>query len=236
MRRLVVIPQNPGSRSAKALANLLSEKVGHRVFRMSAARCRELRRIGFQLREGTDKLTQFRKFKDADVSCPEFCTDIDTARGWASDTVVMCRTLLRSSEGRGIVVAENPDQVVSAPLYTRYVKKKKEFRVHVLNGQVIDVQEKRKRRDFTDQRDNRIRNLANGYVFCREGMVIPAGLQELAVRATNALGYNLGAVDAAFNEHHGALYVLEVNATPGMQGTTLENYATAIANWYRSQR
>jgi glutathione synthase/RimK-type ligase-like ATP-grasp enzyme len=144
--------------------------------------------------------------------------------------------LLRGSEGRGIVVAETAAQMVAAPLYTKYVKKKREFRVHVLNGQVIDVQEKRRRREFDGERDTRIRNLANGYVFCRDGITVPPGLSDLAISATVALGYNLGAVDIAFNEHHNRLVVLEVNSTPGMEGTTLEKYATAIVEWYRTQR
>lgn len=236
-RRLVIIPQNPGSGSAKRLADTLTGLLGFKVYRQTAARARELNRIGFQLREGTDKLTQFRRFHENNVSAPEFTTDHGVARGWVlGGDVAVCRTLLRGSEGRGIVVAETEGQLVHAPLYTKYVKKKKEFRVHVLNGQVIDVQEKRKRREHTDQRDTRIRNLANGYVFCREGLVEPPGLRDLAIRATNALGYNLGAVDIAFNERNAALYVLEVNSTPGLEGTTLTNYANAIAQWYRSQR
>jgi glutathione synthase/RimK-type ligase-like ATP-grasp enzyme len=134
------------------------------------------------------------------------------------------------------VLATTPEELVEAPLYTRYFKKKREYRVHVLNGSVLDVQEKRKRKGVADdQRDHRIRNLANGYVFCREGLVEPPGLRDTAIRATQALGYNLGAVDIAFNEHHGRLAVLEVNANPGLQGTTLETYAEAITAWYKEQ-
>jgi hypothetical protein len=214
-----------GSRGAKALAATLSEKVGHKVFRVKPVRVGK--RIPFTLRAGTDKLTQFRRFHEHQVSAPEFTTDQDGA--------VVCRTLLRSSEGRGIVIAESEGELVAAPLYTRYVKKKREYRVHVLNGTVIDVQEKRKKKGV-DERDTRIRNVANGYVFCRDGLVEPDGLRALATAATQAVGYSLGAVDIVFNERSSTLYVLEVNATPGMEGTTLESYATAITNWYRSQR
>lgn len=240
--KLVLIPNKMGSRGTKALAQVLTTKVGHKVFRMTAERVQQLRakgrkRISFQLREGTDKLTQMRKFTDANVSCPDHTTDRSVATGWIADGgVVVCRTLLRSSEGKGIVVAEQADQVVQAPLYTKYVKKKKEFRVHVFNGQVIDVQEKRKKRSHEDQRDTRIRNVANGYVFCREGLVEPTGLRDLATSATTALGYSLGAVDIAYNERNDKLYVLEVNSCPGMQGTTLESYANAITTWYKEQR
>jgi glutathione synthase/RimK-type ligase-like ATP-grasp enzyme len=234
MKRLVLVPHNMGSRSAKALAGVLSEKVDHRVLRVAPDRVGQ--RIAFQLREGTDKLTQFRKFQENEVSCPDFTTDRDVAAGWLRDgSPVVCRTLLRGSEGRGIVVAERDDQLVDAPLYTRYVKKKKEFRVHVLNGYVIDVQEKRKRKEFTDERDTRIRNVANGYVFCRADVVEPSGLRSLGLQACSALGYSLGAVDVAYNEHHNRLFVLEVNSTPGMEGTTLHKYADALVEWWRAQ-
>lgn len=235
VRKLVLVPNNLGSRSAKALAEALSQKVGYKVFRARPASVG--RRVAFQLREGTDKLTQFRRFNEAGISTPEFCTDRGTAAGWISDgSAVVCRTLLRASEGRGIVVAENEEQLVPAPLYTRYVKKKKEFRVHVFSGQVIDVQEKRKRSGHEGERDTRIRNLANGYVFCRDNIAEPVGLRDIAVSATTALGYALGAVDIGYNERDNRLFVLEVNATPGMEGTTLENYSNAIVNWYNQQR
>lgn len=234
MRRLVLVPHNMGSKSAKDLANKLSEKVGHKVWRVTPTRVK--RRIPFVLHGGTDKVEQFRRFQTANVSIPDFTTERSVAARWVGDIPVVARTLTSASEGRGIVIAETPEQLVMAPLYTKYFKKKKEFRVHVFQGKVIDVAEKRKRKDHADQRDSRVRNLANGYVFCREGLVEPTGLRDLAIRATQALGYNLGAVDIAWNEHHDRLVVFEVNANPGLQGTTLDSYANAIVNWYRSQQ
>jgi glutathione synthase/RimK-type ligase-like ATP-grasp enzyme len=234
LKKLVLVPHKMGSRAARDLAAKLSEKVGHKVWRVAASRVGK--RIPFTLRGGTDKVVQFNKFKEANVSIPECTTDRNVASGWLSESAVVARTITNGSEGRGIVLAETADQLVNAPLYTKYFKKKKEFRVHVFNGQVIDVAEKRKKKDHADQREARIRNLANGYVFCREGLVEPPGLRDLAIRATAALGYNLGAVDIAWNEHHDKLVVFEVNANPGLQGTTLENYANAITGWYRSQQ
>lgn len=234
-KKLVLVPHNMGSSAARDLAAKLSEKVGHKVWRVTPQRIAG--RIAFQLREGTDKLTQLIKFKENNVATLEFTTDRNVAAAWLPDNAVVARTVLRGSEGRGIVVAETVEQMVPAPLYTRYFKKKREYRVHVFNGQVIDIQEKRKRKELNDiwERDSRIRNLANGYVFCREGLVEPDGLRDLAVRATAALGYQLGAVDVAYNEHHRQFAVFEVNANPGLQGTTLDNYADAIVNWYKGQ-
>lgn len=233
--KLVLVPNNMGSRGAKALADTLSNKLGYKVWRVTPEKVKG--RQAFQLKPGTAKDVQLNAFNVAGVSHPEFTRDIDVARGWiAVGDSVMCRTLLRASEGRGIVVADNADQLVPAPLYTRYVKKKAEYRVHVLNGEVIDVQQKRKRNGFDGERDTKVRNLANGYVFCRDGIREPDGLRELAINATRAVGYSLGAVDIAYNEHHSRLVVLEVNANPGMQGTTLEKYATKIVEQHKARR
>lgn len=231
-KKLVLVPNNMGSRAAKALAETLSSKLGYKVYRVKPGR--ERGRPSFKLNAGTAKDVQLNAFSNNDVNCPEFTRDRSVAAGWiASGDSVMCRTLLRASEGRGIVVAETEDQLVHAPLYTRYVKKKQEFRVHVLNGEVIDVQQKRKRKGFEGDRDTKVRNLANGYVFCRDSIREPDGLRELARQACASLSYSLGAVDIAFNERNNRLVVLEVNANPGMQGTTLEKYADAIVKDFK---
>jgi glutathione synthase/RimK-type ligase-like ATP-grasp enzyme len=179
---------------------------------------------------GTDKLTQLNLFTRHNVPCPDFTTDRRVAAGWIADGgVVICRKLLRSSEGKGIVVATTNDELVPAPLYTKYVPKKEEYRVHVLDGEVIGVQMKKKRRGFENERNTRIRNLANGYVFCRDAIVEPSNLRSVAIAATEALGYRLGAVDVARNVKRDQLVVLEVNANPGMQGQTLEDYSDCIS-------
>jgi len=124
-------------------------------------------------------------------------------------------------------------ELPKAPLYVLYKKKRSEYRVHVFNGQVIDVSEKRKRRGI-DRDDGYIRNLANGWVFCRDGIVEPADLRDLAIRAVQALGLNFGACDIIWNERENKCYVLEVNTAPGLEGTTLQRYVDAIINWSRN--
>jgi len=225
--KLVLVPNNMKSKGAKALAQSLSDKVGYKVFRVRRGQIR--RRKAFVLSSGTDKLTQLNAFNSLHLPCPEFTEDMRIAHMWIeAGSVVVCRTLLRASEGRGIIIAERVDQLVPAPLYTKYIPKKAEYRVHVLNGRVIDVQMKKKRNRGNEERNTRIRNLANGYVFCREGIQKPEGLEALALAACSALNYNMGAVDIVYNAKRAMLYVLEVNANPGMQGQTLENYANAI--------
>lgn len=227
MAKIVVVPRNMKSRSAKALAATLTEKLGYKVYRVRPSSVRK--RAPIVMQAGTDKFTQLKRFNNDAIPHPEFTNSIDVARDWiVGGAVVVCRRLLRGSEGRGIVIAETVDQLVGAPLYTKYVPKKEEFRVHVYNGQVIDVQMKKKRKGFEDDRNTRVRNLANGYVFCRNEIVEPPQLHEIAVQAVRSLGYKFGAVDIAHNIKRGKLVVLEVNAAPGMQGTTLDNYSNAI--------
>jgi hypothetical protein len=235
MPKLVIVPNNMKSKGAKALAQVLSDKLGYKVYRVKESSVR--RRVAFKLSPGTDKLTQLNRFNQNEIEHPEYTSDINVARGWITTdgATVMCRTLLRGSEGRGIVVASNVDQLVPCRLYTRYVPKKEEYRVHVFNGSVIDVQQKRKKRGFEDDRNTKIRNVVNGYVFCRDGIVEPTGLRDTAVKATASLGYSVGAVDVAYNVKKEKLVVLEVNANPGMQGTTLERYADAIIRQHKGR-
>ena len=45
-----------------------------------------------------------------------------------------------------------------------------------------------------------------------------------------ALGLDFGAVDIVINRDNQPV-ILEVNAAPGIQGTTLENYKKAVQRW-----
>ena len=147
----------------------------------------------------------------------------------AGNNVVFARTLTRSSEGKGIIVLEPESPIVSAPVYTLYRKKKKEFRVHVYKDQIVAVLEKRKKKGL-DNVDSRIRNTANGYVFCRDGVVEPEGLRELALKASKVTNSDFKGVDIGYNEKLNQLFCIEVNSAPGMEGTTVQQYIGAICN------
>lgn len=228
MKKLVLVPNNMKSRGAKALAETLSHQLGYKVYRVAAHRVRN--RKAFVLHGGTDKLTQLKSFNSNEVDCPENTTDINIARAWIGDgSSVMCRRLLRASEGRGIVVAETVDQLVNAPLYTKYVPKKEEYRVHVFDGEVIGVQQKKKRRGFEDERNTKIRNLANGYVFCHSiPSGIPDGLEALALNSARMVSSDFAGVDLIYNEHQQQLYVIEVNSAPGISGSNVDSYVQHI--------
>jgi glutathione synthase/RimK-type ligase-like ATP-grasp enzyme len=166
------------------------------------------------------------------INYPEFTTDYEEACQWVVDgKVVVCRTKLNGHSGAGIVLAAREEDVVrDCPLYVKYIKKAKEFRVHVAFGDVIDVQAKRQRTEFEGETNFAIRNHQNGWVYCREGIEEPDDLREQAQRALLTLGLDFGAVDIIYNQHYNKCYVLEVNTAPGLEGTSVEIYTNAFVN------
>jgi hypothetical protein len=226
MKKLQLRSTKLRSQSLKRLAVALSERVGYKVLR---TRRINPRRTQYSYGNLIDKCNQYRWFTANDVTCPDYCFDLATAISWIqSGNTVFCRTLTRASEGRGIVVAETVDQLVDAPVYTKYTKKKREFRVHIFKDKVVQVVEKRKRSGWTSDRDTRIRNTANGYVFCRDVNSIPDGLHDLALKASKVTQSDFKGVDIGYNEHKNQLFVIEVNSAPGIEGSNITDYVNTI--------
>ena len=236
IKSFYIVVSPVASKFAKALQAALRERVRNKVFRSLYPR---RNRLAFQVTQRPlNKVEQFERFKQCSVSCPSFETD---RRRLSSDVsnVWFARTLINSTNGRGIVEFDLREQrdIPAAPLYTAYIPKKAEYRFHVFNGQVIDVQQKKKKRDFDeDERNTRVRNLHNGYIYSRDGVSPPDGAADLSIRAVAALGYLYGAVDVIYNEKRNCSYVLEVNSRPGLMGTTLEKYAEALINTFNLWR
>jgi glutathione synthase/RimK-type ligase-like ATP-grasp enzyme len=168
-------------------------------------------------------------------------TDKDEAEGWLSDgDRVVVRHTTRGSGGQGIDVINEGD-LPHAPLYTKYIKKSAEYRVHVKCRQgledrlpvVFDAQQKRKQNDNEDV-DYQIRSHANGWVFCRSGIEVPEYVTNAAKLVVAELGLDFGAVDVVYNRHYNRAYVLEVNTAPGLEGTTLTTYTDMIRARARS--
>jgi glutathione synthase/RimK-type ligase-like ATP-grasp enzyme len=264
LSRAVILPYKIGSRSAKKLAQGLSELLHLRVRRVRPdglyrpklrsmvvnygsnsspfwwSRARRFLNSPVACAFGGNKLTAFRKFQEAGLAIPDFTNSHETATGWYNEGhTVVCRTLLNAHSGRGIVLAsrESGRPLVRAPLYVIYKKKRKEFRVHVFQGAVIHVAEKRRmRRERRPEAfDGYIRNLTNGWIFASHDVVEPADLRALATSACRSLGMDFGAVDIIWNERENKSYLLEVNSAPGLEGTTLRKYTQAIYNWIRQQ-
>lgn len=180
-----------------------------------------------------NKLLTFQQLQRDGISIPEFTTNRTVAQGWVSRGLrIFARHKLNGHNGDGIEIIEGGTQVVAAPLYVKYQRKDREYRVHVFNGRVIDVTEKRKRNGERGEHGSLIRNLANGYVYCRDGVHASDNVINFSVRAVRSLGLDFGAVDII--ERNGMAWVLEVNSAPGISGTTLEKYLEAIRSSYNT--
>ena len=149
------------------------------------------------------------------------------------DVPIYCRTKTNSHSGNGIVIANNSYEIVDAPLYTLATKHKFEYRIHVFKGEVLYVQQKKKRLNSTVNRSG-IRNHDNGWVYCTPTDTPSELLLSSCIRAVQLLGLDFGAVDIGHRIRDNRFFVFEVNTAPGLVGTTLDKYAQAIYNYYRS--
>jgi len=252
-----IIPYRQGSTGAKELATAL----GGRVLRLEGGRYRGrpedviinwgktdghplLSRAlnGTSIRSVSNKLEFFRRIQGMAYDIiPEFWTDRDSIPdtafaipGHRTRGKVVCRTVLAGHSGEGIVIAENRQELVPAPLYTKYIPKQQEYRIHVGkcpddDGQISTsiISQQRKARDRDHENPNyEIRNLANGFIYARTDVNPPRSVIDVAVRAFNCFSIDFGAVDVIYNQLQDRSYVLEINSAPGITGTTVDDYVT----------
>lgn len=179
--------------------------------------------------QASDKLQFFSLLQGEEIT-PEWTTDIEEAKDFLrSGRRVICRRLLRASGGRGIVIADHEHELVEAPLYVIYKKKKEEYRVHVFRGNVIDVQKKVRRVSHANP-NWAIRNHDNGFVYVRYNIDPPTQVFDAALAAMARTTLDFGAVDVIYNAHYRRAYVLEVNTAPGLEGSTVNSYREAFRN------
>jgi glutathione synthase/RimK-type ligase-like ATP-grasp enzyme len=256
MPKVKILPYKPGSASARELVRALAPNAimkkqrtpmigrsklllnwGNSSPQFNTTGCRILNKP-YAVNVASDKLLALNAMKDAGINVPEFSTDINDAKRWIGEgKIVFCRTLLRANSGRGIVIAKEVAELIRAPLYVKYIRKEKEYRLHVFNGRVIDQVEKRRRAGFQEANNyNRyVRSYEQGWIMAREGCYITDETKSQAIKAVQALGLDFAAVDIVMTRE-GKPMVLEANTAPGIQGTTLENYRKAVIQWMQNLR
>ena len=170
-------------------------------------------------------INKLQAFKTLEGHCPlPPFTESRAEASWWLPGAVVCRTVLNGHSGNGIVIAETEEQLVDAPLYTKYIKKEHEYRLHVFNGKVFHVQKKARSKAVADENVNwKIRNHGNGFIYAHVGVDVEDATKQIAVNAVAALGLDFGAVDMMVTKA-GVWYVLEVNTACGLENTTLEKY------------
>lgn len=241
--RTRILPYKRGSKSAKALAEEMgvlrlkltgskfTPRANDRVINwgMSVLPARlsggTIVNQPLKVSRASNKLSYFNHMAEVEPDLiPEFWLDSEDIPEDAYP--VVCRQVLNGHSGAGIVIADDPEGLVDAPLYVKYVPKKHEYRIHVADGEVISVQRKARLRSVADEDvDWRVRNHSNGFIFARHGIEVPDSVKDAAVRTLAAMELDFGAMDIVYNEREEKPYVLEVNTAPGLEGSTVQDYA-----------
>lgn len=239
-----IYPYNPESKSVKALCDRLGVKrIKHdgkplktdRYINWGASTlARQI--VGEAINKhaavsnASDKLISFKLFKEAEVPIPEFTESKEEAEKWlAEGKRVVARTKLRAHSGEGIVISDpdNGVKLADAKLYTRYIPKAEEYRLHVYQDEVFFTQRKARNKDIPDDKvDWLVRNHGNGFIYANLDvkMSSAAKAHKAAIMAVKALSLDFGAVDLVYNRQKDTYYVLEVNTAPGLTGSTLDAY------------
>lgn len=179
---------------------------------------------------GVDKLDQYHYFKHHNIPAPEFTVDRSVALHWISQGFeVVARTLTQGHAGHGVIVTNNANDLPhDAKVYTKYIKKLREFRVNMFKGKIVNIREKKRMAGATG--DTKIRSQANGYT-TTYAKNVPPQVKEVALEACKVTSSDFAGVDIIFNAYYNKAYVLEVNSGPSIEGQSVNEYAKAIMEY-----
>lgn len=203
------------------------------------------------IRLASMKTDAFRAMQGAGVPLVEWTTSRAEAQRWVDDGgLVYGRTRLQGHSGEGIVMTHRDPASIegvgnafavmatlpNAPLYTKGITaQRREFRIHVMNGRITYVQQKKRAEGFRDNPaySNVVRNYHTGWIYATTDVRPNDAALRAAVDAVSALSLDFGAVDVI--TRHNDAWVLEVNTAPGLQGTNLTTYSENFAALFTNQ-
>lgn len=177
------------------------------------------------LENNTDKLDAMKQLDNGGIPVPNYSEDRDDLGDALEYPVVGRETDHARGEDINLILQWRDSYLTDNDYFVEYIPTELEYRMHVVNGEVVQVHEKRLRSD----EDNHpfIRNSETGWVFLEPREDPPA--DNLAVDAVGCLGLDFGAVDVVREEETGDEYVLEVNSAPSLDEANLERYGDAFA-------
>jgi glutathione synthase/RimK-type ligase-like ATP-grasp enzyme len=253
MKNLKVLPYKVASESAKTLANGLGVKRlrlkgskanfgrssvtinwgntdnGHDCYTGEGTVLNQPSAVKFAVNKAT-----FLQGLSDESYIPRSTTEKKEARDmFAFCKKIVVREVLTGSAGKGITILdavnfEHYDHS-KAKLYVEYIPKKYEYRIHVVDGKVIDRRRKARKKDVSDEDVNwQVRNLENGFIYAIDpDFDFPKEADKVAIDCVAKAGLDFGAVDIVHNTTRGCS-VLEINCAPGLEGTTVESYVKAF--------
>jgi glutathione synthase/RimK-type ligase-like ATP-grasp enzyme len=137
------------------------------------------------------------------------------------------------SRGRGMIVCSNTEvgEIHSNGYFEESQVSKREFRVHVMDGEAFYIDEKRPREVMDEQPI--VKNMKSGYKFRRPLKDFPDEVITESIKAVKALGLDFGAADVGLNDE--GVWIYEVNTAPSLRTKTRKLYQKALvkAIWLR---
>jgi hypothetical protein len=263
-----VHPYKQGSKGAKVLAEALKAKrilVGGRSSYKHSASKRVINwgSSTYHVAKGTpmfnppeavniasNKLTFFQQLDKSSVNLVPWTTEQDKVQEWLDDCSIVCvRQKLRGHSAEGLIIIDPEDvrkkelDIPPAKLYTRYIPKVFEYRVHVFQGEVIRVQKKILEPELSERLKDpndpltkysinwQVRNRDNGFIYVTEGVEedCPPQVLQQAQMTLKLCGLDFGAVDVIYNGKKQKAFVLEINTSPGLEGGTVDAYVEAFS-------
>ena len=250
---MYIFPYNPGSRSARALKGSLGAVLirhersrfrggqrktvvnwGSSELPEEVSKCRVLNKAE-RVKVAGNKALTFDVLARNNVSIPDYTRDRNVAIRWIQENrTVVARQSLTGHSGRGIIVMENGNEFQEAPLFVTYIPKSAEYRVHVIGGEIVDIQRKiaDPEREVTDWK---VRSHQNGFIFIRnreDGQpymnVAEQSVKDVALQAVRALGLDFAGVDIVWNRKMRRAFCLEANTAIGIEGSTLDVYTQGL--------
>lgn len=124
-----------------------------------------------------------------------------------------------------LILQSQDAELCSSDYYVEYIPTQREYRFHVIDGEVVKVSHKRcdEPEDYTPY----CRNYQNGHRFVHPPDDIHERAKPIATRAVEALGLDFGALDVILGEDN-HFRVLEVNTAPSLSENTFELYAEKL--------
>lgn len=177
------------------------------------------------LQNNTDKFAALQQLESAGINVPDYTR----SREDFGDEIEYPILGRQESHTRGqdinLILQWRDAYLTDNDFFVEYIPTDFEYRMHVVNGEVVCTHEKRLRSEASNHPF--IRNAETGWVFLDPREEAPP--DSLAIDAVGALGLDFGAVDIVREEGTGDHYVLEVNSAPSLDEANLRRYGDALA-------
>lgn len=182
--------------------------------------------VEFHYGKGVNKLKQYEFFKANDIPHAPFSTKIEDAKKWLKQGhAVVCREFVKGQGGHGLHIADSLDSLVDAKVYTKYMKKKREFRVNLFKHKVVNIREKIGKAGKWN-----ICTQANGFTttFVKTPISNEEYLRNIAEQASHVSSSDFIGVDVGYNQFYDEYFVLEVNSGPSIEGQSVNDFVKAM--------